>query len=107
VKGNANVNSDVKINLMGGDHKVKTEEACRRSGTCLPELLVPKPLGPSPPLTTKSTEGSTSQVSSSTAAGALQALQELVARNNLQNGQDKDSATVMINGIPVKIPLGK
>jgi len=91
---------------MGGDHKVKTEEACRRSGTCIPELGVPKPSSPQL-ATTKSTEGSTSQVSSSTAAGALQALQELVARNNLQNGQDKDSATVMINGIPVKIPLGK
>ena len=99
----ANVQSDVKINLNGVD-KEKTEAACRRSGLCGPEA--PKPHQPilaqmaAPAVTTSSSEN---QVTSS----AIQALQQLVSQDKTQNGVAKDTATVMINGVPVKIPIGK
>ena len=101
----ANVQSDVKINLNGVD-KEKTEAACRRSGLCGPEA--PKPQQPilaqmaAPAVTTGSSEN---QVTSS--ASAIQALQQLVSQDKTQNGVAKDTATVMINGVPVKIPIGK
>ena len=81
-------------------NKVKTEEACRRSGLCKTAEL-PKPA----PLVTSEKTDASAQSSHDTAAAALQALQQLISRNNLQGNTDKNSATVMINGIPVKIPL--
>lgn len=110
LKGNANVQSDVKINLNGAE-KDKANAACRRSGVCGPELNKPlstepvaaAPAAPAP----AASVADTTQHETSSAASALQALQQLVSQDKTQNGVTKDTATVMINGVPVKIPLGK
>ena len=80
----ANVQSDVKINMVGTD-KDRSGAACRRSGLCGSEAVAPSL--PNQALT-------------------LQALQELMNNQKNQNVA-KDTATILINGIPVKIPLGK
>lgn len=106
----ANVQSDVKINLNGAE-KDKANAACRRSGVCGPELNKPlstepvaaAPAAPAP----AASVADTTQHETSSAASALQALQQLVSQDKTQNGVTKDTATVMINGVPVKIPLGK
>lgn len=85
----ANVQSDVKINLAGADKS----EACRRSGTCAPQ---PPKSSPSAP-----------QLASPEAQSALQTLQQLINQSKTQNPVAKDTATVLVNGVPVKIPLGK
>ena len=102
----ANVQSDVKINMNGAD-KDKSEAACRRSGVCGPET--PKPAlstqeqtAAQPPPVTEDTQ----QQTPSSTASALQALQQLVNQEK-SNGVAKDTATVLVNGVPVKIPLGK
>ena len=101
----ANVQSDVKINLNGVD-KEKTEAACRRSGLCGPEA--PKPQQPIlPQLAVPAVNPSSSDNQVTSSASAIQALQQLVSQDKTQNGVAKDTATVMINGIPVKIPIGK
>eukprot|EP00111_Clytia_hemisphaerica_P002799 TCONS_00007893-protein len=81
-QGNANVQSDVKIDLTGGADK--QQPACKRSGTCATDP--------------------------SKTANALQTLQQLLNQAKAQQQQNpvaKDSATVLVNGVPVKIPLGK
>lgn len=86
----ANVQSDVKINLTGD----KTEAACRRSGTCAAQPKAAPAASPAP-------------IVSPEAQTALQTLQQLINQSKTQNGVAKDSATVLVNGVPVKIPLGK
>ena len=79
----ANVQSDVKIDLTGGD---KPAPACKRSGTWANEP------------------------SKASTANAIQTLQQLLNQaksSSSQNPVAKDSATVLVNGVPVKIPIGK
>ena len=79
----ANVQSDVKIDLTGGDKP--PAPACKKSGTCANEP------------------------SKASTANAIQTLQQLLnqAKSSSQNPVAKDSATVLVNGVPVKIPIGK
>ena len=82
----ANVQSDVKIDLTGGADKPPASPACKRSGTC------------------------SNDPSKATTANAIQTLQQLLNQaksSQQQNSVTKDSATVLVNGVPVKIPLGK
>lgn len=77
----------MKIDLTGGaDKPTPAPPACKRSGTCANDY------------------------SKTTTANAIQTLQQLLnqAKSAQQNNAvAKDTATVLVNGVPVKIPVGK
>jgi len=101
-KGNANVNSDVKINLAGVD---SDKVACRRSGTCA--LGAATPNSYPNPLLDSMPEKATLYGIPSTIPVSLAQLAQVAQNAKTQTGTTKDqTAVVMINGIPVSIPLG-